>query len=61
MQQLLVNNKTISDFIIFFLSIIGPFYMSLNARELVFLQNSFLFNNIYKSIFGTKKNLDKKS
>ncbi len=38
----------------------GPLHVSLNARELVFLKNSDLFNNIYKSIFGVRKDLGKK-
>jgi len=59
-QRLLVNNETISNFVISFLPMMGPLHVSLNARELVFLQNSFFFNDIYRSIFGANKDLGKK-
>ncbi|CAJ0744918.1 11373_t:CDS:2, partial [Entrophospora sp. SA101] len=41
-----------------FLPIMGPLHVSLNGRELVFKENSFLFNDIYKGLFGNRKNLD---
>jgi len=59
-QRLLVNNPTIPQYISSFLPIMGPLHVSLNARELVFLKNSFLFNDIYKGIFGVRKILGKK-
>ncbi|RIB15180.1 hypothetical protein C2G38_2093932 [Gigaspora rosea] len=34
---------------------IGPLHVSLNGRELFFVKNYFLFNDIYKGIFGQKK------
>ena len=39
---------------------INSFYMSLNDHELVFIKNSFLFNDIYKGIFEKNKDFDKK-
>ena len=59
-QRLHVNNEIIPQYITSFLPIMGPLHVSLNARELVFLKNSFLFNDIYKGIFGLRKNLGKK-
>ena len=59
-QRLLAKNESIPEFITSFLPIMGPLHVSLNARELVFLQNSFLFNDIYKGIFGPRKILGKK-
>ncbi|CAJ0760095.1 15257_t:CDS:2 [Entrophospora sp. SA101] len=41
-----------------FLPIMGPLHVSLNGHELVFKENSFLFNDIYKGLFGNRKNLD---
>ncbi|CAJ0760963.1 11656_t:CDS:2, partial [Entrophospora sp. SA101] len=52
------NNETIPSFITAFLPIMGPLHVSLNGRELVFKENSFLFNNIYKGLFGNRKDLD---
>jgi len=43
------------------LPIISFLHISLNSYELVFLINSFLFNDLYKSIFEACKNLDEKS
>ncbi|RIB12203.1 hypothetical protein C2G38_2201278 [Gigaspora rosea] len=59
-HQLLLDNEVIPSFVTSFLPIMGPFHVSLNSRELVFKQNSLLFNDIYKGIFGKKKNLGKK-
>ncbi|RIB13863.1 hypothetical protein C2G38_2040637 [Gigaspora rosea] len=59
-HRLLLDNEVIPSFVTSFLPIMGPLYVSLNSRELVFKQNSLLFNNIYKGIFGKKKNLGKK-
>ena len=42
-QRLLVNNEIIPQYITSFLPIMGPLHVSLNARELFFLKNSFLF------------------
>src|ERR1043165_6322061 len=58
-QLYLFNNETIPQFVLSFLAMMGPLHVSLNARELVFFKNSFLFNDIYKGIFGSKKNLGK--
>ena len=58
--QLLFNNKIISLFVIAFLLIMDSFYVSLNGRKLVFIKNLFLFNDIYKRIFGKNKDLSKK-
>ncbi len=57
---LLLNNKMIPSFVMTFLPIIGPLHVSLNGHELVFVKNSFLFNNVYKGIFGKNKDLGKK-
>jgi hypothetical protein len=54
------NNETIPSFITAFLPIMGPLHVSLNGRELVFKENSFLFNDIYKGLFGNRKDLGKK-
>jgi hypothetical protein len=59
-QRFLAKNENIPDYITSFLPVMGPLHVSLNARELVFLQNSFLFNDIYKGIFGPRKPLGKK-
>ncbi|RIB30406.1 hypothetical protein C2G38_2026846 [Gigaspora rosea] len=59
-QRLLTCNEDISQFITSFVPIIGPLHISLNARELVFLKNSKLFNDIYKDIFGARKKLGNK-
>ena len=42
-----------------FLPIMGPLHVSLNGRELVYKKNSLLFIDIYKNIFGIKKNIGK--
>ncbi|RIB16780.1 hypothetical protein C2G38_2315689 [Gigaspora rosea] len=52
---LLLNNEIIPLFVTSFLPIMGPLHVSLNSRELVYKKNSFLFNDIYKGIFGKKK------
>ncbi|CAJ0746683.1 10622_t:CDS:2 [Entrophospora sp. SA101] len=52
------NNETIPSFVTAFLPIMGPLHVSLNGCELVFKENSFLFNNIYKGLFGNRKELD---
>ncbi|RIB28182.1 hypothetical protein C2G38_1576257 [Gigaspora rosea] len=59
-HQLLLNNQIIPPFVTSFIPIMGPLHVSLNSRELVFLKNSFLFNDIYKGIFGKKKKLGNK-
>ncbi|RIB30499.1 hypothetical protein C2G38_2152436 [Gigaspora rosea] len=59
-HRLLLDNEVIPSFVTSFLPIMGPLHVSLNSRELVFKQNSLLFNDIYKGIFGKKKNLGKK-
>jgi hypothetical protein len=59
-QRFLVKNENIPEYITSFLPVMGPLHVSLNARELVFLKNSFLFNDIYKGIFGSRKTLGKK-
>jgi len=59
-QRLLVRNESVPDFVTSFLPVMGPLHVSLNAREIVFLQNSCLFNDIYKGIFGIHKNLGQK-
>src|SRR5438128_1009283 len=59
-QRLLVNNEIIPQYVTSFLPMMGPLHVSLNARELVFQKNSFLFNDIYKGIFGLRKILGKK-
>ena len=59
-HQLLLNNEMIPSFVMVFLPIIGPLHVSLNGRELVFMKNLFLFNDVYKGIFGKNKNLGKK-
>jgi len=58
--RLLLNNELIPSFITAFLPMMGSFHVSLNGRELVFMKNSFLFNDIYKGIFSKNKNLGKK-
>ncbi|RIB13952.1 hypothetical protein C2G38_2324121 [Gigaspora rosea] len=57
---LLLNNELIPLFIMAFVPMMGPLHIFLNSRELVFKKNSFLFNEVYKSIFGKKKKLGKK-
>ncbi|RIB09232.1 hypothetical protein C2G38_2044497 [Gigaspora rosea] len=56
-QKALLDNPNIPEFVMAFLPMIGPLHVSLNARELVFKKNAFLFNNIYKSVFGIRKDL----
>jgi hypothetical protein len=46
-QRFLIKNENIPEYIMSFLPVMGPLHVSLNARELVFIQNSFLFNDIY--------------
>ncbi len=59
-HRLFLDNELIPSFVTAFLPMMGPFHMSLNGRELVFMKNSFLFNDIYKGIFSKNKDLDKK-
>ncbi|RIB07276.1 hypothetical protein C2G38_2274799 [Gigaspora rosea] len=59
-HQLFLNNEVVPPFVASFVPIMGPLHVSLNGRELVYKKNSFLFNDIYKGIFGKKKNLGKK-
>ena len=59
-QKVLLDNRNIPEFVTAFLPMMGPLHVLLNARELVFKKNSCLFNDIYKSIFGIRKNLGKK-
>jgi len=59
-QRLLINNETVPYFVVSFLPMMDPLHVSLNGRELIFLQNSFFFNDIYKSIFDVNKDLGKK-
>ncbi|RIB07153.1 hypothetical protein C2G38_2275353 [Gigaspora rosea] len=59
-HRLLLNNEVFPSFVTSFVPIMGPLHVSLNGRELVYKKNSFLFNDIYKGIFGKKKNLGKK-
>ncbi|RIB07931.1 hypothetical protein C2G38_2272606 [Gigaspora rosea] len=54
-HRYLLNNETISSFVTSFLPMIGPLHVSLNARELIFVQNLVLFNDVYKGVFGAKK------
>ncbi|RIB10731.1 hypothetical protein C2G38_2263686 [Gigaspora rosea] len=56
-HRLLLNNEIIPSFVTAFVPMIGPLHVSLNSRELVFKKNWFLFNNVYKGIFGQKKEL----
>src|SRR6266542_1414596 len=60
-RRLLLNDETIPPFVTLFLPIMGPLHVSLNSRELVFVKNSFLFNDIYKNIFRTRKILGERS
>ncbi|CAG8800561.1 45280_t:CDS:2, partial [Gigaspora margarita] len=50
-HQYLLNNETIPSFVTSFLPMMGPLHISLNARELIFVQNSVLFNDVHKGIF----------
>jgi len=59
-QKVLLDNRNVPEFVTAFLPIMGPLHMSLNARQLIFLKNSFLFNDLYKSIFGSRKNIGQK-
>jgi hypothetical protein len=59
-NRILLKNEKIPSFVTAFLPIMGPLHVSLNGRELVFMKNSFLFNDIYKGIFGKNKELGKK-
>ncbi|RIB07630.1 hypothetical protein C2G38_2213909 [Gigaspora rosea] len=59
-HRVLLNNEIIPPFVTSFLPMMGPLHVSLNGRELVYKMNSFLFIDIYKGIFGKKKNLGKK-
>ncbi|RIB11584.1 hypothetical protein C2G38_2042552 [Gigaspora rosea] len=59
-QKVLLDNQNVPEFVMAFLPIMGPLYVSLNARQLVFLKNSFLFHDLYKSIFGSRRNLGQK-
>ncbi|RIB20838.1 hypothetical protein C2G38_2178254 [Gigaspora rosea] len=59
-HQLFLNNEVVLPFVASFVPIMGPLHVSLNGCELVYKKNSFLFNDIYKGIFGKKKNLGKK-
>ncbi|RIB12811.1 hypothetical protein C2G38_2199672 [Gigaspora rosea] len=56
-QKVLLDNRNVPEFGTAFLPMMGPLHVSLNGRELVFKKNSCLFNNIYKSVFGIRKNL----
>ncbi|RIB30695.1 hypothetical protein C2G38_2152026 [Gigaspora rosea] len=58
--QLLLNNEIIPSCVMAFIPMMGPLHVSLNSRELVFKKNWFLFNEVYKGIFGQKKELGKK-
>ena len=49
--------SNITDKILSFLPIIGPLHISLNSRELVFLQYRPFFSAMYKYIFGERKPL----
>ncbi|CAJ0846844.1 3083_t:CDS:1, partial [Entrophospora sp. SA101] len=57
---LLNNNETIPSFATAFLPIMGPLHGSLNGHELVFKENSTLFNDVYKGLFDNRKDLGKK-
>ncbi|RIB29191.1 hypothetical protein C2G38_2027870 [Gigaspora rosea] len=57
-HRLFLNNEVVPPFVASFAPIMGPLHVSLNGRKLVYKKNSFLFNDIYKEIFGKKKNLD---
>jgi len=54
------NSSGITDNILLFLLMIDPLYISLNSRELIFLQYQLFFLAIYKYIFGKKKILAQK-
>ncbi|RIB16018.1 hypothetical protein C2G38_2191071 [Gigaspora rosea] len=56
-QKVLLHNQDIPDFVTAFLPIMGPLHVSLNYRELVFKKNYPLFNDIYKSVFGVRKDV----
>ncbi|RIB03010.1 hypothetical protein C2G38_2226275 [Gigaspora rosea] len=56
-QKALLDNPNIPEFVMAFLPMMGPLHVSLNAHELVFKKNAFLFNNIYKSVFRICKDL----
>ncbi|RIB03962.1 hypothetical protein C2G38_2254658 [Gigaspora rosea] len=59
-HRLLFNNEIIPSCVTAFIPMMGPLHVSLNSRELVFKKNWFLFNEVYKGIFGQKKELGKK-
>ena len=54
------DSSKITDNILSFLPIIGPLHISLNSRELVFLQYRPFFLEMYKYIFGDRKPLAQK-
>ncbi|RIB21992.1 hypothetical protein C2G38_2243590 [Gigaspora rosea] len=59
-HRLLLNNEIIPSYVTAFIPMMEPLHVSLNSRELVFKKNWFLFNEVYKGIFGQKKELGKK-
>ncbi|CAG8826838.1 3816_t:CDS:2, partial [Gigaspora margarita] len=56
-QKVLLNNQNIPEFVVAFLSMMGPLHILWNGHKLVFKKNLCLLNDIYKSIFGIRKNL----
>ncbi|RIB20874.1 hypothetical protein C2G38_1152209 [Gigaspora rosea] len=51
------NSSNITNDVLSFLPIIGPLHISLNSRELVFLQYQPFFSALYHFVFGDKKPL----
>src|SRR6266540_4639406 len=54
------NLSHINNTILSFLPIIGPLHISLNSRELIFLQYQPFFSAMYKYIFGEQRPLVQK-
>ena len=54
------EKSNITSAILSFLPIIGPLHISLNSRELIFLQYRPFFSAMYKYIFGERKPLAQK-
>ena len=54
------SSSKITDKVLSFLPIIGPLHISLNSRELIFLQYQPFFSAMYKYVFGERKPLAQK-
>ena len=54
------DQSNITNSILLFLPIIGPLHISLNSRELIFLQYRPFFLAMYKYIFGERRPLAQK-